>query len=203
MLGVNAIDDEVLDRGRLALRTIKNAVQSMASVAGRRKTVVYVSEGVDIPLGPGDSTEIAREVHAILGQAARANVAVYALTARPARHGRRDERDPGASDRTDRPDRRQLHAPDIQKEHRIADTMLRTVAEGTGGIAMVDANQLATALDRIVAESSHYYLLGYTPPNAEAGWQVRSIDIALRSLDSTPPRARATLRRTSEPGPSP
>ena len=60
VLGVNAIDDEVLDRGRLALRTVKNAVQSMTSVAGRRKTVVYVSEGVDIPLGPGDSTEIAQ-----------------------------------------------------------------------------------------------------------------------------------------------
>ena len=111
VLGVNAIDDEVLDRGRLALRTVKNAVQSMAGVAGRRKTVVYVSEGVDIPLGPGDSTEIAREVHGDHRPGgARQRRRLRAEPARPARHGRRDERAAGAADGADRPDRPQLHA---------------------------------------------------------------------------------------------
>ena len=181
VLGVNAIDDEVLDRGRLALRTVKNAVQSMAGVAGRRKTVVYVSEGVDIPLGPGDSTEIAREVQAIIGQAARANVAVYALSPRGL-HGMGDEMSEMRALPTGQtgPIGANYTLTDIQKEQRIADIMLRTVAEGTGGIAMVDANQLTTALDRIVAESSHYYLLGYTPPNPKRDGKYRAIDIAVR-----------------------
>ena len=181
VLGVNAIDDEVLDRGRLALRTVKNAVQSMAGVAGRRKTVVYLSEGVDIPLGPGDSTEIAREVQAIIGQAARANVAVYALSPRGL-HGMGDEMSELRALPTGQtgPIGPNYTLTDIQKEQRIADIMLRTVAEGTGGIAMVDANQLTTALDRIVAESSHYYLLGYTPPNPKRDGKYRAIDIAVR-----------------------
>jgi VWFA-related protein len=191
VLGVNAIDDDVLDRGRLSLRTVKNAVQSMTSVAGRRKTVVYISEGVDIPLGPGDSTEIAREVHAILGQAARANVAVYALSPRGL-HGMGDEMSEIRALPTGQtgPIGANYTLSDIQKEQRIADTMLRTVAEGTGGIAMVDANQLSTALDRIVAESSHYYLLGYTPPNPKRDGRYRAIDIALRK-----PGLHATARK--------
>ncbi|HWJ56158.1 MAG TPA: hypothetical protein VNR90_08055, partial [Vicinamibacterales bacterium] len=79
---------------------------------------------------------------------------------------------------------------DIQKEQRIADTMLRTVAEGTGGVALVDANQLATALDWIVADSSHYYLLGYTPPNPKRDGRYRAIEIALRK-----PGLHATARK--------
>ncbi|MEO5819983.1 MAG: VWA domain-containing protein [Vicinamibacteraceae bacterium] len=181
VLGVNAIDDDLLDRGRTALRTVKNAVHSMASVAGRRKTVVYVSEGVDITLGPGDSTEIAREVHAILGQASRSNVAVYALSPRGL-HGMGDEMTELRALPTGQtgPIGANYTLADIQKEQRIADTMLRTVAEGTGGVALVDSNQLTTALDRIAAESSHYYLLGYTPPNAKRDGKYRAIAIEMR-----------------------
>ena len=176
----------------------------MTSVAGRRKTVVYISEGVDIPLGPGDSTEIAREVHAILGQAARANVAVYALSPRGL-HGMGDEMSEIRALPTGQtgPIGANYTLTDIQKEQRIADTMLRTVAEGTGGIAMVDANQLSTALDRIVTESSHYYLLGYTPPNPKRDGKYRAIDIALRKPGLHATAARATPRPTiARPGPS-
>lgn len=181
VLGVNAIDDELLDRGTMALRTVKGVVQAMAGVPGRRKTVVYVSEGVDIPLVAGDSTAIVREVSAILAQAARANVAIYALSPRGL-HGMGDEMTelralptgqtgpigPGT-------------LSDIQKEHRIAATMLRTIAEGTGGTAAVDANQLATALERIATESSHYYLLGYTPPSSKRDGKYRPIAVRLRT----------------------
>jgi VWFA-related protein len=190
VLGVNAIDDELLDRGTMALRTVKGVVQAMAGAPGRRKTVVYVSEGVDIPLGAGNSTEIAREVRTILAQAARANVAIYALSPRGL-HGMGDEMTelralPTGQTGPIGPDT----LSDIQKEHRIAATMLRTVAEGTGGAAAVDANQLATALERIATESSHYYLLGYTPPNAKRDGKYRPIEVRLR-----PPGLHARARK--------
>jgi hypothetical protein len=120
-------------------------------------------------------------VHAILGQASRANVAVYALSPRGL-HGMGDEISELRALPTGQtgPIGANYTLTDIQKEQRIADTMLRTVAEGTGGIALVDANQLASALDRIVAESSHYYLLGYTPPNAKRDGRYHTIDIAVR-----------------------
>ena len=47
VLGVNAIDDELLNRGTAALRTVKGVVQSLAAVSGRRRTLLYLSEGID------------------------------------------------------------------------------------------------------------------------------------------------------------
>jgi VWFA-related protein len=181
VLGVIAIDDELLDRGRTALRTVKGAVQSMSGAGDRRKTVVYVSEGIDIPLGAGDTTEIAAELQAVLGQAARANVTIYALSPRGL-HGMGDEMTELRTLPTGQtgPIGANYTLNDIQKEQRFARTMLQTVAEGTGGTAAVDANQLATALETIAAESSHYYLLGYTPPNAKRDGKYRPIEVRVR-----------------------
>ena len=126
-----------------------------------------------------------------IGQAARSNVAVYALSPRGL-HGMGDEMSELRALPTGQtgPIGANYTLTDIQKEQRIADTMLRTVAEGTGGIALVDANQLSTALDRIAAESSHYYLLGYTPPNGKRDGRYRAIDIGVRK-----PGLHATARR--------
>jgi VWFA-related protein len=191
VLGIMAIDDDVLDRGRLALRTMKGAVQSLGGVGGRRKTVVYLSEGLDIPMGVGDTSEISTEVHAILAQAARANVAIYAVSPRGLQ-GMGDEMTqlralPTGSTGPIGPN---YTLTEIRQEQMAASTMLRTVAEGTGGRAAVDANQLGTALDRIVAESSHYYLLGYTPPNGRRDGKYRPIEVRLRK-----PGLHASARR--------
>ena len=79
----------------------------------------------------------------IVGWAARANVTIYALDPRGL-HGMGDEIMEIRALPTGQtgPIGANYTLTDIQKEQRIADTMLRTVAEGTGGIAMVDANQL-------------------------------------------------------------
>jgi VWFA-related protein len=37
------------------------------------------------------------------------------------------------------------------------------LAEGTGGRAIVNTNDLASGLDRVIADASAYYMLGYTP----------------------------------------
>jgi hypothetical protein len=43
---------------------------------------------------------------------------------------------------------------------------LRSAAENTGGLAVINTNDFDTGLDRIFAENSSYYLLGYQqPPN--------------------------------------
>ena len=181
VLGVNAIDEELLERGRTTLRTVKNAVQSLAGAGDRRKTVVYVSEGIDIQLGAGDTTEIASEIQAVLGQAARSNVAIYALSPRGLA-GQGDEMTELRALPTGQtgPIGANHTLNDIHKEKRFADTMLRTVAEGTGGAAAVDTNQLETALEKIVAESSHYYLLGYTPPDARRDGRYRPIAVRVK-----------------------
>ena len=45
---------------------------------------------------------------------------------------------------------------------------LRTLADETGGYAAVNANNVGTALDRIVRANSTYYVLGYYPAKTPA-----------------------------------
>jgi hypothetical protein len=45
---------------------------------------------------------------------------------------------------------------------------LRQIAESTGGFAAVDRNDIRPAFERIIEESSNYYVLGYTGETGEA-----------------------------------
>lgn len=47
--------------------------------------------------------------------------------------------------------------------------VLHALAEGTGGYVFENSNDLLAGLNRIGQEQSHYYILGYTPPESEAG----------------------------------
>jgi VWFA-related protein len=169
VLGANAIDDELLDRGRVALRTVKGVVQALAGVGGRRKALLYVSEGIDIPLKAGDNADVSRELSDVFAAAARANVAVYPLDPRGL-HGMGDEimaiRAMPTAVSGEMP---AATMASLEKERRTSADMLRSVAEGTGGIAAVETNDPAAALERVVAENSRYYLLGYPSPAKRDG----------------------------------
>ena len=52
----------------------------------------------------------------------------------------------------------------MMDEVRLAQDSLRTLAEETGGIAMVNQNDFAKGFDNIVRANSKYYVLGYTRP---------------------------------------
>ena len=58
--------------------------------------------------------------------------------------------------------------------------MLRELAERTGGAAAVDSNDTLTPLARVAQESSHYYLLGYTPTDAKRDGRFHSVDVRVR-----------------------
>ena len=54
---------------------------------------------------------------------------------------------------------------------------LRVLAEETGGIAVVNQNNVEAALKRIDAETSDYYMLGYSSTNADALKRTRKIEV--------------------------
>ena len=62
---------------------------------------------------------------------------------------------------------------------------LRTLAEATGGIAVVNKNDFDSALKRIDAETSDYYVLGYYSTNTDPSAWRRSltIDVMRDDLD--------------------
>jgi VWFA-related protein len=57
---------------------------------------------------------------------------------------------------------------------------LRQLAADTDGLAVVNTNQIDTALQRIVADLSSYYLLGYYSTNTRLDGRFRSISVRVR-----------------------
>jgi hypothetical protein len=57
---------------------------------------------------------------------------------------------------------------------------LRTLAENTNGIAIVDTNDLSGGLTRVANDLSAYYLLGYYSTNAKLDGKLRRIEVRVR-----------------------
>jgi VWFA-related protein len=74
---------------------------------------------------------------------------------------------------------------------------LRTIAENTDGIAVVNTNDLAGGIKKIVDDVSAYYLLGYTSTNAKADGRFRRIQVKMKKPGLTV-HARRGYLSTSE-----
>lgn len=58
---------------------------------------------------------------------------------------------------------------------------LRTLAENTDGIAIVNTNDLSAGLKRIVDDVSAYYLLGYYSTNTKFDGRIRNIQVRMKT----------------------
>lgn len=70
----------------------------------------------------------------------------------------------------------------VQDQNRVrmrADTML-DAANNTGGLAVINTNDLNTGLDRIASQLSAYYVLGYYSTNSKFDGRYRQIDVKLK-----------------------
>ncbi len=127
-------------KARWAMEAMSNAAKGLARIPHRRKTVLFVSEGIPASVEDIVSSQSANAAWASLREfiltAQRSNVAVYPV-------------DPCG----------------LSAECSFsAQQNLRTLAESTGGFAVVNTNKPEDAVERIVAENGTYYLLGYVSP---------------------------------------
>jgi VWFA-related protein len=60
---------------------------------------------------------------------------------------------------------------------------LTTIAEDTGGRAFFDANSFGQVFDRVVADTSAYYVLGYVSGNSARDGRFRRIKVRLKRAD--------------------
>ena len=60
---------------------------------------------------------------------------------------------------------------------------LRVLADETGGIAVVNQNDFDKALKRIDAETSDYYVLGYSSTNPDPLKRTRKIEVKVKRPD--------------------
>lgn len=63
---------------------------------------------------------------------------------------------------------------------RARQTSLRTLAESTDGLALVNTNQIAAGLKRIVADLSSYYLLGYYASDVKMDGRFHKITVRVK-----------------------
>jgi VWFA-related protein len=185
---------------RAAMSTLQNAATSLADVRGRRKAILFISEGIDYDItdaiGRIDRGTEADTILAAMQQAMAAanqtNTSFYAIDPRGSAQNAADVAGAGALDRE--------ATRTLRSELMLSQASLREIADTTGGLAAVNMNDLRGFFDRIVADNDAYYMLSYAPPGGrKAGFRkidvrVKRRDLRVRArpgyLSTAPPEAR-------------
>ena len=196
LIGRNqSFDPSNLERGQRAvgvLRTMRSLAEFLEGVRGRRKALLWFSEGIDYPMADvfssGSGGEIMQATRDAVNAAARANVNVFALDPRGLIGMTTDFIDTtksGPPDYMGTDPTKPVGTPytGIQaliNEMRLTQDSLRTLAESTGGFAAVDTNSFKDGFDRIIEANSRYYLLGYTPPSHPRDGRFHRIEVRVK-----------------------
>ena len=178
---VDPLDQQRAFNVRRALQSIENISEWLADVQGRRKALLFFSEGFDYDiyqpfyLGREASSVIA-DTREATAAAQRANVNVYGIDPRGLSNFGEMMEVTGSSDYP------QLGWGEYRgalDELLLAQESLLSLSEETGGLAIVNSGDLAGGLGRIVLDNSRYYLLGYYSDATE--WsRNRFMDIEVR-----------------------
>jgi VWFA-related protein len=183
----------------VAFRTAYSLLNSLERTRNRRKVLLLVSNGYDFdpfPMGRtgtdqvgggryaspwvdperGDrflsleeahnrfaDADLASEMTAVTGAANRVNATIFALDPRGV---------VGTTNLAENVDMTELRTH-IGKTQ----SSLRVLADATGGFAVVNDNDYDSAIKRIDAETSDYYIIGYYPTNPASGQRNRSIEV--------------------------
>jgi VWFA-related protein len=201
-------DPTELERGTRAigvLDTLKNTAEFLGSVRGRRKALLFFSEGIDYPIrdvfGAHDATTVIRASQDAISMAARANVNFYAIDPRGLAgmttdfmEGAGIANGAGSSGPvimvpgTNTPSSGVTGASggifsvqdELMQEFRTSQDTLRELTEETGGFASLNTNNVAPAFERIVNANSRYYVLGYYPPTHPRDGRFHKIEVRVK-----------------------
>jgi hypothetical protein len=177
-------DPNVMERGfkaRNTLDSVKKLAEFLAGVRGRRKALLFISEGLDYeihnPFDNPDATAILDASRDAIGAATRANVSIYSIDPR----GLTSMGEEGIEVDSFPADPAYGIGPtSMLDELRISQDSLRTLSEETGGFAAVNRNDFNNAFERVVTENSTYYMLGYYPANDRRDGRFRKIEVRVK-----------------------
>lgn len=215
---------DVRRRVHVAFSTAYQLMRDLEKVRDRRKALILISNGYDLDPFPqarlgtdqvfggryGTPTvddergerllalqterdrfadvDLAAELHALGNAANRANVSIYAIDPRGIAPFIGADLQLGQ-------DERKTHLQKTQAS-------LRTLAEATGGLAVVNDNDFTSALKRIDAETSDYYVLGYYLSDRNPARRTRRLEVRVRRENVTVwSRSSYTLRPRPLEGP--
>jgi VWFA-related protein len=181
----NTTDDtQDLERAMNAentLRLLRDISTWFATVRGRRKSILFVSEGIDYDITnvmersdqPGTrASTVMDATREAIDAAMRSNVSIYGIDPR----GVTGIDDIGI-EYANGPNDPAMGQRALASQQRLEADSLRMLAEETGGAAVVGRNDLVKAYDRIVADNSSYYVLAYTSPSEKRDGKFHRIDV--------------------------
>lgn len=214
---------DIRNRAQLAFYTVYDILSELEKVANRRKAVIYISTGYDFdPFAAGRASkdrvmggrwgdplaelideenpyfskgrvsadiDLFRLTRELTLAANRANASIYTVDPR----GLAGTIDAGQY--VDQSDWRTY----IQKTI----STLRFLSEETGGFAIVDTNDFASALKRVDAETSDYYVLGFYSTNPDPTHRTRLLEVKVNRPDVSVQSRRAYSLKTEGPLPTP
>jgi VWFA-related protein len=161
------------DRRLDALQSLADAVSGIE----QKKSVIYFSSGMD-QSGQDNQVELRRTID----RASRANMSIYAADMRGLQ-----AQVPGgdATTASVRGTSAFSGASVTNQFSKMASTQdtLATMAEDTGGKAFFDSNAFGQVFDKVVADTSAYYVLGFSSTNPARDGRFRRIKVKVKRTD--------------------
>ena len=157
------------DRRLDALQTLSDQLSGIE----QKKSVIYFSSGMN-QSGTDNQVELRRTVD----RATRANVSIYAADMR----GLQAQVPGGDATQGSVRGRAAFSGASVSSQFdKMAATQdtLSTMAEDTGGRAFFDSNSFGDVFNRVVADTSAYYILGYSTTNPARDGKYRRIKVRL------------------------
>jgi VWFA-related protein len=214
---------DVRQRAQIAFQTAYGIMASLEQVQNKRKAIVYISTGYDFDPFAASRAGADRIYGGRFADATRrvldeenpyfrlptvtADIDLYSLMRELTLSANRANAtiftiDPrGLAGIVDAG--QQLDQTEWRTYLQKSQSSLRYLADETGGFAVVNDNDFATALKRIDAETSDYYVLGYYSSNPDTAKRVRTLEVKVDRPGITVASRRAYSLKPSGPPPKP
>jgi VWFA-related protein len=180
-------DPEEMQRAynaRSSLDTLESVSNWLSRLRGRRKAVIFLSEGIDYNLydqiNNREASSVLDTMKDAMAAAVRGNVSFYTIDPRGLG---------GLSDEMmeiqpvfDEPSLG-LDPQGLAGDLRMSQDSLRTLADETSGFAAVNTNDFNSAFTRIVKDNSAYYVLGYYPPGQRKDGRFHKLSVKVSRPD--------------------
>jgi VWFA-related protein len=169
-----ALAQNLEERVRLTLNGLTELLDALRQYPGR-KTVVLLSTGMAISDRPGGRIDIGTEASLLGEQAARANATIYALHV-----------DNGMTHSYSAEARRARDSLSLARERTLESKLLDEFASTTGGALLsVAVGAGEVALDRVLRETSAYYLLGVEPAGIDRDGKAHRLRVKVNQKGAT------------------
>jgi VWFA-related protein len=175
-------DPERAMNAQRTMGAIRNVAKWMSNVPGRRKSLVLFSEGIEYDIydvfNNRGASSIMADARDAIAAAQRSNVTIYAVD--PRGLTQLGDEAIAIQSLSDDPTVDYGTSRGFGNELLMAQESLISLAQETGGQAIVRTNDVAGGLSRIERDTSRYYILGYVADPRRSPGKFRTIEVKVR-----------------------